>query len=113
MNKLYIKDGKISLRKNIKIYKPNSIIYNPTEKILFENGWQIYEPPVIEEQSVSQEEQYKQRIIELVREKYSIDDELAIQRQRDTKIDEFNAYNTFVEECKVTARREIYGDELI
>jgi hypothetical protein len=39
MNKLYIKDGKISLRRNIKISKPNSIIYNPTEEILFENGW--------------------------------------------------------------------------
>jgi hypothetical protein len=52
-------------------------------------------------------------VIELVREEYSVDDELAILRQRDTKIDEFNAYNAFVEECKVTARREIYGDELI
>jgi hypothetical protein len=52
---------------------------------------------------------YKDRVIELVREEYSVDDELAILRQRDTKIDEFNAYNLFVEECKSQARREIYG----
>ncbi|MBR1694641.1 MAG: hypothetical protein IJ709_04455 [Selenomonas sp.] len=30
----------------------------------------------------------------------TIDDELAIQRQRDTKVAEFNSYNDFAEACK-------------
>ena len=48
---------------------------------------------------------YPQLVQELINKKYSIYDELAIQRQRDTKQDEFNAYNTYCEECKVEAKR--------
>lgn len=43
---------------------------------------------------------YEQRIVLRIREKYSVDDELAILRQRDTKPDEFAAYNDFVEHIK-------------
>lgn len=44
---------------------------------------------------------YEQRIVARIRERYSIDDELAILRQRDSKPDEFNTYNDFVERIKV------------
>ena len=40
---------------------------------------------------------YEQRVVDRIRLKYSVDDELAILRQRDTKPDEFIAYNDFVE----------------
>ena len=43
---------------------------------------------------------YKQRVVNRIREKYSIDDELAILRQRDTKPEEFAEYNKFVETIK-------------
>ena len=43
---------------------------------------------------------YEQRIVLRIREKFSVDDELAILRQRDTKPDEFAAYNDFVEGIK-------------
>ena len=43
---------------------------------------------------------YKERIINRIREVYSIDDELAILRQRDTKPDEFREYNRVVEAIK-------------
>lgn len=43
---------------------------------------------------------YEQRVITRIREKYSIDDELAILRQRDTKPEEFTAYNDYVEAIK-------------
>ena len=49
---------------------------------------------------------YKERVIEQIRQKYSIDDELAILRQRDTKPEEFAEYNAFVEEIKATQRKE-------
>ena len=47
---------------------------------------------------------YEQRIVLRIREKYSVDDELAILRQRDTKPDEFNAYNEYVEQIKAEER---------
>ena len=43
---------------------------------------------------------YEQRVVSRIREKYSVDDELAILRQRDTKPEEFAEYNTFVEGIK-------------
>ena len=49
---------------------------------------------------------YEQRIVLRIREKYSVDDELAILRQRDTKPDEFVAYNDFVEGIKREEREE-------
>ena len=47
---------------------------------------------------------YEQRVVDRIRLKYSVDDELAILRQRDTKPDEFIAYNNFVEEIKAQER---------
>ena len=43
---------------------------------------------------------YEQRVVARIREKYSVDDELAILRQRDTKPEEFIAYNEYVETIK-------------
>ena len=47
---------------------------------------------------------YEQRVVNRIREKYSIDDELAILRQRDTKPEEFANYNAFVEQIKAEER---------
>ena len=111
MNTLYEKDGHVSLRENITLVQNGERIFNPSEQRLLENGWRVYVHPMPEE--ISPEEQYRQRIIDLIRLKYSIDDELAIQRQRDTKPDEFEAYNAYVEYCKEAARKEIYGEEVV
>ena len=43
---------------------------------------------------------YKDKIIIAIRKRYSIDDELAILRQRDTKLEEFEEYFEFVENVK-------------
>lgn len=107
---LYIKNGEIRDSKKISVIVDGYRYFNPSHKLLIADGWEVYTPPVREAVEVPLEEQYKQRIIELVREEYSVDDELAILRQRDTKVEEFNTYNSFVEECKVKARREIYGE---
>jgi hypothetical protein len=46
----------------------------------------------------------KAAIVEaLVRKEYSVSDEIAILRQRDTKPDEFAEYNNFAEACKAEA----------
>jgi hypothetical protein len=46
----------------------------------------------------------KSSIIALIRERYSIDDELAIQRQRDINVIEWQEYFDFVEACKVKVK---------
>lgn len=47
---------------------------------------------------------YEQRVVNRIREVYSIDDELAILRQRDTKPEEFEQYNNFAELIKEEER---------
>lgn len=47
---------------------------------------------------------YGERVTKLIREKYSVNDELAILRQRDSKPEEFEEYNEFAEECKKKAK---------
>ena len=49
---------------------------------------------------------YKERVVDRIREVYSVDDELAILRQRDTKPEEFEKYNAFVEQVKTEEREE-------
>ena len=50
---------------------------------------------------------YKKAIIEKVRAVYSIDDEIAILRQKDTKPEEFETYYNFVEQCKAKTKAEL------
>lgn len=48
---------------------------------------------------------YSEKVVSLIREKYSLDEELALQRQRDAKPQEFNEYFAFCEECKQKAKQ--------
>lgn len=47
---------------------------------------------------------YERRVVNRIREVCSVDDELAILRQRDTKPEEFEQYNAFVEQIKAEER---------
>jgi hypothetical protein len=49
---------------------------------------------------------YEQRVVNRIREVYSVDDELAILRQRDTKPEEFAEYNAFVEQIKAEEKED-------
>ena len=49
---------------------------------------------------------YEQRVQQSIRERYSVDDELAILRQRDTKPDGFAAYYEYAEQCKAQAKKQ-------
>lgn len=75
----------------------------------YRGGKIVYEYEVIPD--VSEEKEmpvpeipYKEQVVAKIRERYSVDDELAILRQRDTKPDEFEAYNEYAESCKEKAR---------
>lgn len=52
---------------------------------------------------------YHARVDALIRLRYTIADELALLRQRDTKPDEFASYHAYAEQCKAKARAEIYS----
>ena len=73
---------------------------------IYENG--IYRDMTAEEIAELEKDvisvPYEQRVVNRIREVYSIDDELAILRQRDTKPEEFAEYNAFVEKVKAEER---------
>lgn len=50
---------------------------------------------------------YENLIVKKIRQKYSINEELAILRQRDEKPEEFAEYYSYVEECKAAVRTEM------
>lgn len=72
--------------------------------LVLENGKYVVkdenEMPIFPEITPS----YDEKVVSLIREKYSLDEELAIQRQRDTKPDEFSQYFAYCEECKEQAK---------
>lgn len=47
---------------------------------------------------------YEQRVVNRIRQRYSVDDEIALLRQRDSKPEEFAEYNAFVEQIKAEER---------
>jgi hypothetical protein len=52
----------------------------------------------------AKEPTYKEKIIQKIRTKYSVDDELAILRQRESKPEEFKEYFDFVESIKLAIK---------
>ena len=55
----------------------------------------------------SWEKLYEAEIIRRIRKRYTVNQELAILRQRDTKPDEFAEYNDFAEQCKADVKKTL------
>lgn len=96
--KIYKLNGKL-------VARPQSLVIDgvtyvpPTDEELESVGYTIeeYEPQV-------SEATYEERVVQAIRLRYSVDDELAILRQRDTKPEEFEVYNAYCEACKAEAK---------
>lgn len=74
----------------------------------FENG--IFSQDLYDaRKEMEKEKRYENRVEWYIRQKYSLNAELAILRQRYVKLQEFDEYNSYVEECKEKAKREVYG----
>lgn len=56
------------------------------------------------------EHEYKERVERLIRERYSVADELGILRQRDTKSEEYAEYYAFAEACKEEAKTQMLAE---
>jgi hypothetical protein len=97
----YYKDGKEVLRPRSLVYKGSTYL-PPTDELLLVAGYEIKEVDIPE--PTPYVPTYEEKVVELMREKYSMDDELAILRQRDSKPDEFAEYNDYCEECKRKAK---------
>lgn len=81
----------------------------PTVAQLTEWGYTEYIEPVVE--STPYVPTYEELVVQKIRVQYSIDDELAILRQRDTKPQEFTEYNIYCEQCKADAKEELGIEE--
>ena len=51
-------------------------------------------------------DEYENKIVALIRQKYNVNQELAILRQRDTKPLEYQEYYNYVEQCKKQVKNE-------
>ena len=69
----------------------------------------VYIPYTAEELAEHKQQKYEDRVVELLRKKYTLNQELAILRQRNEKPEEYRAYHDYAEQCKATAKREILG----
>ena len=70
------------------------------------------ESSIIELTEEQKQKRYKARVNELIRQKYSVGDELAIMRQQFAKKEEYDEYFAYCEECKARAKAEVYGNEV-
>lgn len=102
--KAYYKDGK-------EVSRPKSLVYNnctyvpPKDDILIAAGYEIREVEIPEPTPIIPT--YEERVVELIRMRYSIDDELRNIRMRDTDPETFNEYYAYVEECKQQAKEQL------
>lgn len=92
-------DGSKSTSRPRSVVIGNKRYINPNDEYIIRAGYIISEADV-------DDSDYEQRVVALIRQRYTIDQELAIQRQRDSKPEEFAAYNAYCEQCKAQAKRE-------
>ncbi len=69
----------------------------------------VYIPYTEEELVKIKQEKYENRVVELIRQKYSLNQELAILRQQNVNYAEFEEYNAYAETCKAQAKAEMGG----
>lgn len=56
------------------------------------------------------DEVYGQEVERLIRRRYSLSNELSLSRQRDKKPEEWEAYNSYCEQCKAEAKKIVYEE---
>ena len=123
-NKWYADEGKFFRRKSDHNIVGNLLVLGITTHI---NGVKLYIPKQevisdyeeISDETLEAEKKHNEEVqarkyteyIEMkIREKYSVSDEFAIQRQREEKKEEFQAYYDYCEKCKKEAK-ELYPHE--
>lgn len=97
----YLVLGIVNYINGVKLYFPKQEVITDYEEI---------DDKVLEAEEAHNKEvdyqKYKEYVDVLIRQKYSLAEELAIQRQRDEKPDEFKIFYAFCEQCKEIARKK-------
>lgn len=97
----YIVLGIVNYINGIKLYFPKQEVITDYEEI---------DDKVLEAEEAHNKEvdyqKYKEYVNVLIRQKYSLAEELAIQRQRDEKPDEFKIFYAYCEQCKEIAKKK-------
>lgn len=96
-----IKNNEIIAAENKYIHRKGSDAYFRRCTLLKNETIDNFEEvETIPEQSEDTNHNYKEEVIQRIRQRYSVDDELAILRQRETKPDEYREYFDYVEQIK-------------
>ena len=66
----------------------------------------LTEEQIQKELERAKEQEYENKVVALIRQKYNVNKELAILRQRDTKPLEYQEYYNYVEQCKKQVKNE-------
>ena len=103
--KQYVREinGKVEFYRE-PLIKDGMQIFNAPEEEIKAAGWEEYIPQA--ESTEEPEMSYEDRVATLIRERYSVDDEIALLRERDSRPDEYTEYLTFCEECKEKAKNK-------
>lgn len=97
-NEIYSTDGKFVHIKDTDSYFKRAVAIGLTEDMCEE---------VDEIPATFNKAEYQKDVEDRIRQKYSVSEELAILRQRDTKQDEFAEYFAYCEDCKKEAKAEV------
>ena len=123
--KVYIKQNRFLNNQDITQQEANELIadgfleielddkYVDCSFLDFDN-WKMFNIQKYNDRKAKQKnEMYVHRVEELIRQRYSASDELALLRQKDTKPGEFNTYYEFVEQAKLQAKNEASEGEIL
>lgn len=94
-------DGRYRVYLNAERSTERNIIKHEDSDIEEVEEYDVY---LCNEFDMDKEPTYETLIEALIRQNYSVSDELAIMRQRDEKPEEFAVYNAYAEECKALAK---------
>lgn len=70
----------------------------------------LTEEQIQAELEFAKQHQYEDLIVSKIRQKYNVNQELAILRQRDAKPQEYQEYYDYVEQCKKQVKNGILGE---
>lgn len=99
-NRVFSDEGKTLLCKKTGAYVGNCFVLPE---------WTADDFEEVDDEPAYSENDYKCKVRELIARRYSIEDELALQRQKETKPEQYAEYDAYCESCKAEARAMLTG----
>ena len=65
----------------------------------------------IADKNGTQRDEYEALVLKKIRRKYTLAQELSVQRKRDSRPEEFAEMNAYIEQCIAEAKAEFYGGD--